>query len=384
MATPEVTTRDSSEQGSLLPPGDSFPPESSQAPVHAAGSFLYRKSYQPTLPGLELKMLIPSREGVTDVEADEKNDIAPKLISVHEVSLEELILKHQLRAKGAMVHKGIAVLGLDLGIGTDNFAIRFPGTEENCHGFVNPEDPLTGLPLPVLLVDPPSLNANTTFVDYHHLQHPAKVLLGGDDASIALRRSYGQDLPRWLHEHYHQFFGGPVIPETRPEKFTRVVLACAGVVPRAAIEFTKSGPFARESLNEEEYRRVLASTHHEGFMRNDKGRKYRNQIGMFFANYAVEQHIEMVITDSVIDQFLHTTDSVRQKELGNLMLKAGIEIAVESVRPLHKVAKESGLIKGRPTEPISVVKDFFLAARRQDYYTALRRKFNADYQPIVA
>jgi hypothetical protein len=266
-------------------------------------------------------------------------------------------------------------LPLDVGSG------RFEAWDEprwgDCHGLTSPTDSTTGLPIPILVIDPLFRNTNTRMVDYHHLFHPKVDYLRATDADIALRRSYGQDLPRWLHEHNHGFFAGPALPESRADKFATVVLACAGVVPRQAIEFTKRGPFHRYHLTDNEYAKVVASVRHEGAQPANSARFYRNQIGMFFANYAVEQSIEHVLSNAVIDEFLNTKDEIRRKVLGNLMLREAVSMSTEPVQPLHDLAKREGLIARKPTDLRSLVADFFLRSRRTDYFEALEIKLTA-------
>lgn len=243
-------------------------------------------------------------------------------------------------------------------------------------GYETPVDEETGLPIPILPTQALSSSGNM-FVDFHHNFHPAEVLLSGDDAARALRHSRGQDLPRWLHEHYHNYFAGPRLPASREEMFRTCVLACAGVVPRQAIDFSRQGPLIRQSLNDDDYKRIVQTVRHEGAQRADAGRYYRNRIGIFFANYAIEQSIQEVVSEQVIEQFLMSKDEGERKMLGNLMLREAIQLSVDPVRDIHAGLRKQGLVHRPPAQLSAIVKDFFLPYRRKDYYGALEKKFAA-------
>ncbi len=242
-------------------------------------------------------------------------------------------------------------------------------------GLATPTDELTGLPLPILIIDPPEKSANTSFVDYHHHYHPARDLETAGDAELALRRSRGQHLPRWLHEHYHTYFAGPEFPESRQDVFSRVVLACAGVVPRKAIDFSGfNGPKLVEIWDDSRFQRIHTSIKHEGEKRSGSRNFYRSQIGVFFANYAIEQSFEDVVSDKVIDQFLSTKDPQRRKILGNLMLREAIDLSIAPVIPLHTSLKKEGIVRRRKTDLRDLIKDYFVRSRQADYYQAIDQK----------
>ena len=244
-------------------------------------------------------------------------------------------------------------------------------------GLAVPLDELTGLPLPIMGVDSPPEGSNTSFSDYHHHYHPERDLMNADDALLALRRSRGQYLPRWLHEHYHKFFAGPELPETREQTFAAVVLACAGVVPRKAIDFSSlDGPRIVEMDDNHQYSKVLNTVAHEGERKLRSGSFSRAQIGMFFANYAIEQSFENVIRPSLIDEFLSTQSMDRRKVLGNLMLSTAVGLSVEPVIPVHQALKKHNIARKRKTDLPQLIKDFFVSHRRPDYYAALDRKLS--------
>lgn len=83
--------------------------------------------------------------------------------------------------------------------GAEGFTLRSSSRDPCSVGLAAPLDDLTGLPLPIVISPPFYGNSNDSFVDYHHSFHPERDLVYGDDAQVALRRSRGQNLPRWLH-----------------------------------------------------------------------------------------------------------------------------------------------------------------------------------------
>ncbi len=260
---------------------------------------------------------------------------------------------------------------LDIGYGTALFPVWQTPRTDGGHGLVTPTDETTGLPIPIVPIDP-RFSHNGDFSDYHHLFHPRIDLVAQrHDADVALRKSFGQQLPRWLHEHYHRYFSGPVLPTSRQQKFTTVVLACAGVVPRSGLLFTRDGPFLFERVSEEQYAAVGKTVRHEGLQNPDQTRQSRNDIGKFFANYALEQSFHEAFSDGLIDEFLNTPDAQRRRIIGNLMIKEAIERAVDPVRPVHAELVRSGLLIRRPTALPALVHDFFVRARRPDYFQAI-------------
>lgn len=254
------------------------------------------------------------------------------------------------------------------------FNFRECSRDPTSYGLMTPVDELTGLPLPIVITAAPHKNANTRFSDYHHHFHPERDLIHADDASLALRRSRGQYLPRWLHEHYHHYFAGPEIPNSRKETFAAVVLACAGVVPKRAIDFSGNGPKTVEIADQQTYQRVVDSIKHEGEKTSVSSSIFRAQIGIFFANYAIEQSFEEVVSQRVINEFLETSDVSRRKVLGNLMLRDAIHLSIEPIVPIHKLTRKEGTLPKRKTDLSELIKDFFVRSRRPQYYQAIENK----------
>lgn len=260
----------------------------------------------------------------------------------------------------------------------EGFLFRSVNRDPKSVGLAVPLDEITNLPLPIVISEPRNKSANTKFKDFHHHYHPERDLIHGNDADMALRRARGQNLPRWLHEHHHKYFAGPEFPETRTETFASVVLACAGVVPRKAIDYTSKyeEPRIVEVREDSFYQRMVGSIKHEAEIRGRYNGVYRAQIGMFFANYAIEQSFEKVIHARLIDEFLHSSDPERRKVLGNLMLSQAIKMSVEPVIPIHRDLKKASIARKKKTDLGQLVKDYFVRSRRPDYFAAIDRKLS--------
>ena len=257
--------------------------------------------------------------------------------------------------------------------------IRFRSStrDQSSYSLATPVDELTKIPLPILVIDPPHKTANVDFWDYHHHFHPEKDLIQVDDATLALRRSRGQYLPRWLHEHYHHYFAGPELNYSREQIFQTVVLACAGVVPRKALDFSGyQGPTVVEITDEDTYQTLADTIKHEGERSSSIGGLARAQIGVFFANYAIEQSFENVVSQKVIGEFLNTRDTVRRKVLGNLMLREAIQLSIEPIRLTDKRLREEGIMRKRKTDLSELIKDYFVRSRHPEYYQAIDRKLS--------
>ena len=237
-------------------------------------------------------------------------------------------------------------------------------------GLQTPLDRRSGLPLPIVAVDPPRRHLVDQRWDFHHNFHPEKMTLSSEGLR-AVRLSRGQDLPRWLHEHYHKFFAGPQLPGTTKEQFMTCVMACAGVIPHDVIDLSgRSGPRVRRA-SRSEYGSLIKNVHYENKTKKDGGQRQRDKIGKFFANYALEQNIRSVVSDSVIDQFMHSPDKRLRRRLGNKMLKAAMNVAVDPVRPLYQDVRHRGMMSGNLSDPWKVVARYFVERRLSDYHDAL-------------
>lgn len=254
-------------------------------------------------------------------------------------------------------------------------------------GLLTPTDAETGLPLPLIPLNL-GFSARNMEVDFHHGYHTEESFK--QNAGLrALRTARGQCLPRWLHWKYHEYFSGPLVPTDEAAIFRSTVMAAAGVLPKQGIDFKSGAPQIRD-ITRPEQRLLARYVHVEGELercaarhgkkwqderyRTRFDRQQRKRIGSFFAEYAVEQRIDDVVSPVVIDEFLFTPKPSRRRELGDALLKAAIDVSVDPIRPLYHNLHNQGAVISPHPEPRSVVQMFFRARFRQDYHNALLDK----------
>lgn len=213
---------------------------------------------------------------------------------------------------------------------------------------LTPSCEVTGLPLPIQPEEPHESEALFfKNYNYHHHFHPREDPALKSADGRALRYSRGQYLPVALHSRYHTIFAGPQLPEGEQEVFKTIVLACAGVIPRQAVN-AYSGEVVDLSSREYEYLSQPDVTYIEGAFNRisvKNARKPRNRLGAYFASYAVNQDLSGVISEKVIKEFVHKkTSPERRKELGNFILRTAVNESLSEVAPLHRELKHEGYV----------------------------------------
>lgn len=240
----------------------------------------------------------------------------------------------------------------------------------------------TGLPLPILPTEPDS-RARLLFEDYHHHFHPRRDPSLSHIDGHAVRYSRGQIIPRYLHDRYHQIFTGPPLPQTQDEKFRVAVLACAGVVPRVALDLSVPGQYREVSLDDDVYERLAAPRSiyvEKAYYKKDHEYDLkRRTIGKFFASYAMQQNVREILSESVIGQFLDdATTPERKKELGNFILKEALLLSIVPIAGIHQELAQNGFVlPARRREPMSVIRKFFTKNKYTDYHDELERRIAA-------
>jgi hypothetical protein len=237
---------------------------------------------------------------------------------------------------------------------------------------------ISGLPLPILPTEPDA-RALLLYEDYHHHFHPYNSPELKHLAGKAVRYSRGQEIPRYLHNRYHQLFEGPPLPTASEEKFRLTVLACAGVVPRQAIDLSREGDYRIVTLDDEQFERLSAphSIHIDRAFKANQAYK-RRTIGRFFAAYAMQQNIRMAVSESVVEQFLDPLATpTRKKELGNFILKEALGLSIGSLIPVHKDLKKEGYVVTRRQIPLrTVVNKFFTKDCFPDYHEEMAKRLS--------
>lgn len=261
-----------------------------------------------------------------------------------------------------------------------------------------PIDELTGLPLPVLTRSTDffierrgNLTARTK--NFHHGFHPnrspllgydqsGRLLAAGDPDRIsgrALRYSRGQLLPVWLHDRYHDIFLGPDLPTDVRSRFTRVVLACAGVVPRQAIDLHTPGSFQiTPELSDRRYNQITKHTYHEGEVSPPRYPNRRGELGRFIADYAINNSLNDILSEREIKQkvheFLIPRSPQTRKEAGRIILAHAVDASVADLIPIHKEAVKEKMAKSTKKRLGEIMLQYFTPDRFVDYFSPLEDK----------
>lgn len=254
-----------------------------------------------------------------------------------------------------------------------------------------PIDELTNLPLPIFTSGP---DFNEHAINFHHHFHPGRSTELGyteegekrkkhDPERIegyALRYSRGQDVPKWLHDRYHDIFKGPQLPQNTKDKFTLTVLACAGVVPREALDLHTPREWVKRALDNKQHEFIRRRIHYEGAGSLSATPKKR-EIGRFLADYVIQNSLDEVINESevmtTVKNFLKPRSAQQRFEAGRQILTQAIDVSVAELVPLLEEAKNEGMVRHRARGLGQVVLKYFTIDRFPDYYEPLENRLSA-------
>ena len=264
-----------------------------------------------------------------------------------------------------------------------------------------PVDELTRLPLPVLMkgTDFASLTGRETrrTPNYHHHFHPkvspelgydedGSKLPEGDPLRLegrAVRYSRGQYMPKWLHERYHRIFEGPELPMDTQSKFTAVVLACAGVVPRQALDLYSPGEYTIVTLGHKDYEFIRRKLYYEGASNNTKLHDRKSEIGMFIATYAINNGLNNLLSAAEVrqkvDEFMSPINERSRRAAGHFLLEQAVDASVADLVPIHQEAKEEGMAKKSTKRLGDLMLRYFAPYRFQDYFVPLEDRLSASH-----
>lgn len=205
-----------------------------------------------------------------------------------------------------------------------------------------PLDETTSIPLPIMprpdlpVVPTGRMRNIERIADWHHPFHPRSALITEGVGAVAVRNCRVQWAEYNDHHHkYHGAFVGPILPEGTDEQFYTVVLASAGYVPPEAITFGRFGKPLTKKLEEEQRNQLWNS----GQLRVGNAATVRD----FMLAYTLERDFSG-INESTIDEFLHTQDTNRRKELGGTLLAIAAYDAATPVKDIYKLSRKLHLL----------------------------------------
>ena len=243
----------------------------------------------------------------------------------------------------------------------------------------------TGISLPVL-VTPEDFVA--TRAHPHHSEHPSNRPELQDYAGKVLRRSRTQQLPDHLHSNYsgayHSIFWGPeTLPEDDQGKIVKALLNLGGVIPREAIILDGEGYDVR-ALTDDEHSFLSHPKLTMMEARNSRNKMFHQRsIGHSIIRYALDQELDDIASSKVQQEFVRTFDRLREKELGNQMIRVAIDQAIRPALDMFEAAREEGMVDAARLSLRSVVRNFVPASHFGNYYEILFRKL-ADPEMVKA
>ncbi|MEO7364166.1 MAG: hypothetical protein ABIV43_01510 [Candidatus Saccharimonadales bacterium] len=201
--------------------------------------------------------------------------------------------------------------------------------------FVTPVDEFSGLPWVILPPDYALPAHRSDLADDNHAFHPSRSPLLNTPAGIALRNARVQRV-NWYDHHmvYHKYFSGPEIPSDPADIFRRVVFAVARYIPDMAIDCDGYEPEA-VPITDQQKDRLWRS----GELRVARPGVVRG----FLGNYVAGQDLSHV-SESKIDEFLHTSDNRQSLFLGQWLLAQATEVATEPISGQYQLAHKAGNI----------------------------------------
>lgn len=207
---------------------------------------------------------------------------------------------------------------------------------------VTPLDEVTGIPLPLMPRDdlPPvptgKMRNTERLADWHHPFHPRAALLGEGVGAVAIRNCRIQWAEYDDHHHkYHGAYVGPELPTESEDQFSAVVFAAAGYIPDRAIAFDRSNKPQIKLLGKEKREHLWQS----GQIRIGNMATVRD----FMLAFTLERDFGGV-NESTIDEFLHTQDVRRKKELGSTILAIAAYDAAQPVEDMYKQSRKLHLL----------------------------------------
>lgn len=248
-----------------------------------------------------------------------------------------------------------------------------------------------GMPYALVLpLEPPSINSDIISSEHHAFYQRYAPELQGPGGG-ALRISRVHDWPRWIHASYHNQFpdGLETFPGTVHERFSLLVLSCAGYLPKEGWVRTRNGRLGLSRMDSKQYDYARARVRmHPATTTNSRiptggpnTRKTQNyalkDIAEFFTDYSLEYGLESIKEADFVDKFLHTKSPHKKFKYGRIILREAARLAVEPIMPLYERALDDGLIRPSEPDPARVILKFPPVGEWNEHISVLENRLAA-------
>lgn len=188
---------------------------------------------------------------------------------------------------------------------------------------------VSGLPLPVLPIEPREIGALSMKPNQHHHWHPEKSSQLQGLAGLAVRKSRVQMLQPKIHDEYHKYYDGPELPTNDDNAFRLGILSAAGVVPRRALDIREPGRTV--GLTPLVHARIARSMQIE----------HTKPLAEFFASYCAKQDISEVLVEQLLDP--GTKPEVRNK-IARDLLGSSLTASLDSLLLKDETMRKEGAL----------------------------------------
>jgi hypothetical protein len=237
-----------------------------------------------------------------------------------------------------------------------------------------PLDSVTELPLPIF----PAEYTNEWHHDQHHAFYPkVSPLLRGISGNV-LRHSRLQYGNADLHSEYHYLYDGVQVPVDPQKRFGAIVLACAGYIPETAIDVRGRNPL--EVRLDQDLRRYMQ----QELIYAEKRMSHRTNLdinnshrGIYLMNYALNQGFDH-IRQSLLEEFLETTDADKKLKLGMFIVDMSFNRAVSPIRNIYDTAHKKGYIHpSKRKNPVGLIREI-VQEHQPHYFDTLQERIIQD------
>lgn len=188
---------------------------------------------------------------------------------------------------------------------------------------------VSGLPLPVLPIEPREIGALSMKPNRHHHWHPERSNELQNLAGLAVRKSRVQLLQPKVHDAYHNMYLGPELPTNEGLAFRLGILAAAGVVPRRALDIREAGKTV--GLTPAAHARIASTVQIE----------HTRPLAEFFAAYCAKQDISKLLVEQLLDP---ETSPELQNQIARDLLGSSLTASLDGLLEEHRIMRKEGAL----------------------------------------